>query len=60
MLEDKLEGRTKMLEDKLDLILYNNIRTENRVDLELRLEQRRTANLEEKLNTILEHLTSNK
>jgi hypothetical protein len=60
MLEDKLEERTKMLEDKLDLILYNKIRTENRVDLELRLDQRRTVNFEDKLNTILEYLTSNK
>ena len=59
-LEDKLEERTKMLEDKLDLILYNKIRTENRVDLELRLDQRRNVNLEDKLNTILEYLTSNK
>ena len=59
-LEDKLEDRTKTLEEKLDIILNNNIRTENRMNLELRLEQRRTINLEEKLNTILEHLTSNK
>jgi len=67
-----LEERTKTLEDKLDLIFNNNTRTENRtkkleekldlifnnrLNLELRLEQR---NLENKLNTILEHLLQKK
>jgi len=56
-LELRQDDRTKSLEEKLDLIVNNNMRTENRMYLELRLEQR---NLEDKFNTILEHLTLNK
>ena len=58
-----VKGITKTLEDKLDLILNNNIQTENQINLVLRLKDRskkleskledRTKMLEDKLDLVL-------
>ncbi len=58
--EPRVDDRTKKLEDKLDLVLNNNLQTEDRIK---KLEEKlggRTKTLEDKLNTILEHIKSNK
>jgi len=55
-LELRLEDRTRELEDKLDLVLNNNTQTERRTT---NLEDKLNI-MEDKLNTILDHLKSNK
>jgi len=51
--EPRVEDRTKMLEDKLDLVLNNNTQTEERIKTFEDMMENRTKTLEDKLDNIL-------